>query len=269
MKTLYLLLAVFFMYFQAHCQVTNYQEGDVVNDFYVTDTDGNDWHLSELTSQGKYVYLDFFFVDCIFCWPIQPIFNEFYDTYGCNKDELIMLSINEGRDSNQEVREYEKEHGGSFMHTPAVSGEGGSATIVKSFGVNAYPTFCLIGPGNILLIKDIWPISDLESFEETFSIANIDPTINLCSESLDIIETNRKIKFLVTPNPSQGFTLTITLKNTTKANLTVYNVFGKLVFKNNLASALATIQPNLASGLYLVKITTEEGLTATQKIVVR
>ena len=42
-------------------QVQNYNVGDVVDDFTVTDTDGNTWNLYDLTSQGKYVYLDFFF----------------------------------------------------------------------------------------------------------------------------------------------------------------------------------------------------------------
>lgn len=268
MKTHYISLALFFIIFQLQGQVINYQVGDVVDDFYVTDTDGDVWHLSELTDQGKYVYLDFFFVDCVYCWPVQPIFNEFYDTYGCNENDLIMLSINEGRDSDQEVRDYEEEFGGPFLHAPAISGEGSSATIVQSFGVFSYPTVCLIGPGNILLIKDIWPISGIESFEETFTIANINPIVNPCSESLSTADNNQNVHFSLTPNPSQGSNLIITLGNTRNANLMIFDVFGKLAFKSTLAAVSSKIQPNLVSGLYLVKITTEEGLTGIQKLVV-
>ena len=34
-------------------QVQNYNVGEVVDDFTVTDTDGNTWNLYDLTSQGK------------------------------------------------------------------------------------------------------------------------------------------------------------------------------------------------------------------------
>ncbi len=47
--------------------VANYNYSDVVDDFTVVDVYGNIWNLYDITSQGKYVYLDFFFPDCIPC----------------------------------------------------------------------------------------------------------------------------------------------------------------------------------------------------------
>ena len=104
-------------------QTNNYNVGDVVDDFTVIDTNGNTWNLYDLTSQGKYVYLDFFFDTCGPCQTTTPIFNEFHDTYGCNQGNLFMLSVNNGTDSDAEVIAFENAFGGDFTHAPAVSAE--------------------------------------------------------------------------------------------------------------------------------------------------
>lgn len=90
MKKITLLL--FFFAGIASAQTSNYQNGDVVDDFTVTDTDGVEHNLYSITAQGKYVWLDFFFVDCCPCRQTAPIFNEFYDKYGCNAGDVYTLS---------------------------------------------------------------------------------------------------------------------------------------------------------------------------------
>lgn len=65
-------------------QVANHDYGDVVDNFTVTDVDGNSCNLYHITSRGKYVYLDFFFADYVPCQLTQATFNEVYDKYGCN-----------------------------------------------------------------------------------------------------------------------------------------------------------------------------------------
>lgn len=269
MKTYYSLFISLFLVFQLQAQVLNYQVGDVVDDFFVTDIDGDTWQLSELTSQGKYVYLDFFFVDCPPCWDAQPIFNEFYDKYGCNEGDLAMLSINRGIDSDQDVRDYEEEYGGPFMHAPAISGEGGSTTVADSFGIFAYPTVCLIGPDNTLLIREVWPINGVETFEETFTVAGINPKANPCTEVLGVSETTTAFNFDIVPNPTTGGVVQINASNEVDAIVTIYDLAGKLVFETTLSQTSTQLQPNLASGIYLVKLKFLKGATAIQKLVVR
>ena len=41
-------------------QVTGYSVGDVVDNFTVTDVNGNEHSLYDITASGQYVYLDFF-----------------------------------------------------------------------------------------------------------------------------------------------------------------------------------------------------------------
>ncbi|MEM0519437.1 TlpA family protein disulfide reductase [Aequorivita flava] len=90
-KITFLLL---FIGFTINAQVNNYSVGDVVDDFTVTDIDGVEHNLYSITAQGKYVWLDFFFADCVPCQQTAPIFNEFFDKYGCNEGLVFCLSIN-------------------------------------------------------------------------------------------------------------------------------------------------------------------------------
>lgn len=156
MKKITLILILFS--FMTNAQVRNYNVGDVIDDFTVTDTEGVEHNLYSITAQGKHVWLDFFFVDCVPCQLTVSHFNEFYDKYGCNDGEVYALSINLGNDGDAYVEWYKQQFGGPFNHAPAASGEGGSAAVRNNFGVNAFPTFCLIGPDNTLLNKDISPI---------------------------------------------------------------------------------------------------------------
>jgi thiol-disulfide isomerase/thioredoxin len=97
-------------------QVQNYAVGDTEDGFTLTDTDGVEWNLYDLTAQGKYVYLDFFFDICSPCQTTQPIYNEFHDTYGCNEFEIFVISINNGTDNDQELIALENSFG-DFQHS--------------------------------------------------------------------------------------------------------------------------------------------------------
>ena len=98
----------------AFSQVQNYNIGDVVDDFTVTDTDGNEHNLYSITAEGKYVFLDFFFDTCVPCQTTTPIFNELHDKYGCNEGEVYCISINNGTDGDAEVIAFEEPYGGPF-----------------------------------------------------------------------------------------------------------------------------------------------------------
>lgn len=246
-------------------QVQNYSVGDVVDDFTVTDTNGNVWNLYDLTSQGKYVYLDFFFDTCGPCQTTTPIFNEFHDTYGCNQGDLFMISINNGTDSDAEVIAFENAFGGSFTHAPAVSADGGAGAVDTNLGITAYPTYCLIGADNTLLVNDIWPINDLGTFVNTIP-ANSNAVPMQCS-----LGDNQAllVGFNVYPNPSTGNQIHIALGNSaTRSEVVIYNVLGNVVYTNTFSQNTFTINANLSSGSFIISITTESG-TANKSIIVR
>lgn len=168
MKKLLLGLSAIACFNLASAQITGYSVGQTVADFTVTDTEGNSHNLYSITASGKYVMLDFFFVNCPPCQQTQQHFNHLHDKYGCNAGDLFVISINTGQDNNTQVDAFEATYGGTYEHSPAVSGDGGSASVDNAFNPSAYPTYCLIGPDNKLINADIWPISSVASFEAAF-----------------------------------------------------------------------------------------------------
>jgi len=258
-------MLLLFISITSFAQILNYNIGDVVDDFTVTDTHGVEHNLYEYTAAGKYVYLDFFFVDCNPCRTTVPIYNEFYDKYGCNDGDLIMLSINNGDDDNAYVEWYDEEFGGTFNHAPAASNEGAAAAVDNNFNPQAYPTICMIGPDNTLLIGDIWPISGVQTFEATFATPGIDPTVMECSLGVTEIEN---LDFSIFPTVSNGQNINVTLANQVAKNISVYDVTGKLVYSNNENSNQITFNLNVNAGVYFVKVNTDTS-SATKKIIIK
>lgn len=242
----------------AFSQVQNYNLGDIVDDFTVTDTEGNEHNLYDITSQGKYVFLDFFFDTCVPCQQTTPIFNELHDKYGCNEGEVYCISINNGTDSDAEVIAFEEMYGGPFEHAPAVSAEGGAGAVDSNFGVSAYPTYCLINPDNEIINLDIWPISNVGTFEAAFPVG-FDPEPMECNP-LGIEDLISGLNFLMFPNPNDGSTINLSLSDeTNSAEVRIFNILGKIVYSNKFESNEITINTNLSSGTYIINVHSEEG----------
>ena len=246
-------------------QTNNYNIGDVVDDFTVTDIHGVEHNLYEYADAGKYIYLDFFYDTCGPCQTWQPTYSEFYDKYGCNEGDLIMLSINNGTDSDEEVILYEETFGGPFNHAPAVSADGGGGPVTSNFGVGAFPTFCMIGPDRTLLEKDIWPLTDVSTFEATFP-NGLDPEVMECT-ILGITDV-AAASFLIFPTVSNGQNISIVMNNQEATSVRIYDITGKEVYANDTNSNLIKFSLNVSSGTYFVKVNTERN-SATKKIIIK
>lgn len=86
--------------------------------------------------------------------------------------------------------------------------------------------------------------------------------INLSSNSFDNIPG-----LTMYPNPLSGNALFITSTANAEMNVKIYNVLGKEVLSTKVNNTTVDVS-NLASGVYMVKIT-EEGNTATRKLVIK
>ena len=209
------------------------------------------------------MWLDFFFADCVPCQNTAPIFNEFFDKYGCNEGQVYCLSLNNGYDDDARVRLYEEQHGGPFNHAPAVSNEGGAPAVDVNFGIAAYPTYCLIGPDNTLLVRDIWPLSGIETFEATFP-AGFDPEPAQCTIlGLSDMET---FDFNIYPSISNG-NVNISLPSASEASVAIFNTLGQQVFVNTYSEKNIALNLQLAGGVYLVKVTADNS-SVTKRIVI-
>jgi thiol-disulfide isomerase/thioredoxin len=268
MKKIILLLC-FILTLGAQAQIQNYNLNDVVSDFTVTDIDGEEHNLYDITSQGKYVYLDFFFVDCPPCQQTTPIFNEFYDKYGCNEGEVFCISINTGQDNDAQVAAFESTYGGTFNHAPAVSGDGGSAVVDSDFNPAAYPTYCLINPNNEIIELDIWAggTITIPLLESTFP-AGFDPEPSSCGV-LSVDDAVLNDAFKMVPNPSANGTVDLTIGVSFDfAEVKIYNMLGAEVFAQEVTSNEYRMETNLSTGVYLVNLSTDKA-QITKKLVIK
>tara|TARA_B110000037_G_scaffold188288_1_gene219594 strand:+ start:116706 stop:117524 length:819 start_codon:yes stop_codon:yes gene_type:complete len=251
---------------------TTYSVGELVNDFTVTDTDGNEHNLYDITASGKHVYLDFFFDTCPPCQATSPIFGEFYDKYGCNSGDVYCLVMNNGTDNDAEVMAYEAAYGGPGHHAPAVSSEGGAGAVNSDFGVGAFPTYVLIGEDNRIIEQDIYPIADITTFEGTF-YDGFEPDPMPCSFAG--VEDNTLEALSIYPNPANELaTVQFSSETESEASITIYNMLGEVVDAtivnvvagNNLQEVCVA---DYETGSYIVQIQLGEAIITSKLEVIK
>ena len=263
MKKITLILCM--LTYVVNAQVNNYNVGDVVDDFTVTDVEGVEHNLYSILAEGKYVYLDFFFDTCVPCQTTTPIFNEFFDKYGCNEGDVFCISINNGSDNDAEVIAFGNAYGGPFNHAPAVSADGGAGAVDANFGVAAYPTYILIGPDSTLLVGDIWPLSGVETFEATFPVG-FDPDVMECT-ILGVTDAS-SFEFVLYPTVSNGSEINIQLQEQEATDINIYDMLGKQVFFNSYNQKDIQLNLNVTAGTYFVNISSETG-SATKTVIIK
>ena len=257
--------------FGLNAQVTTYAVGGTVDDFTVTDVHGVTHTLSDYTSAGKWVVLDFFFVNCPPCQATVPTFSEFHEKYGCNEGDVVCISVDTG-DSDAQVLGFESTYSEStgFNPAPAVSGtEGGGNAVVSAFGVGAFPTYCVVGPDMTLKIDDIYPINNVATFETALSGVGFTPTVMSCATNS--IEENALLNDIVVfPNPANASTtISVSLEATTDVTVEVFNLVGALVStevysgvsgENNFTVNTSALE----NGQYILNVSLGDNLTRTQ-----
>lgn len=255
--------------FGLNAQIQGYTVGQTVDDFTVTDINGTSHTLSTYTNAGKWVILDFFFVDCPPCQATTPIFNELHEKYGCNSSNLICISMNTGQDNNAAVAQFEATYGGSFSHAPAIASEGGAGAVNSAFNPTAYPTYCLIGADMTLKNSDIWPLTDVSTFEDACAAAGFTPTPATCpgvAATPELTLTDAQIF----PNPSTG-NITVRFTNTVSSDVTieVSNLVGQIVYTSTASSingsnSIDLDLVDLNNGQYIVKIDNGQAQTISK-----
>ena len=257
--------------FGSNAQVGNYNVGDVVSDFTVTDVHGVTHVLSDYTNAGKWVFLDFFFVTCGPCQATVPFFSEFHEKYGCNAGDIVMISIDSG-DDDAAVLSFETTYSMStgFNPAPAASGtEGGGNAVVADFGIVAYPTYCIIVADMKLKNGDVWPVSSMADFETALTAAGLTPTEMACAANVE--ENLASLNNVsVYPNPATtSANISVNLEETSEVTVNVYNMVGAVVlsetFNGSNGANMFTLNTNsLDNGQYIVNISLGENVATTQ-----
>ena len=93
---------------------SQYELGDVMYDFTLTDINGESYKLSELLKTKDMVMLNFWYVGCSNCAYEFPYVNAVYEAY---QDEIEILAINDYGDSIADISGYN-----DLLHTPGTEG---------------------------------------------------------------------------------------------------------------------------------------------------
>lgn len=104
-----------------------------------------------------------------------------------------------------------------------------------------------------MVIGDIWPLTGVETFEDTFKEVGINP------QSVLGLNDSEFLTFSLYPNPSNGSFSIRTPQSTRNAELAVYDLLGKVVHTQKLEIISAEVQVNIAREAYIVTVTSEEG----------
>lgn len=258
MKNILLFCMTVFTLSYASAQVNAYNVGDTVNDFTVIDTHGETHNLYDITASGKYVFLDFFFRHCVPCQSTSRYFYELYETYGSNEEHTYMMSFSPF-DDNATITEFENLYNGGFPPPPGAGTEGNAPAVITDFGINAYPTYCIIGPDNTLLVGDIWPVSGMQTFENAFP----EGLLGL----LSVNDAQMYTQVQLYPTVSDG-NFNIQLPTAKSSDVSIYDLSGRNLFNGSYNSSEIKMDVKLSDGIYLVKIMTD-GKAAVKKIIIK
>jgi hypothetical protein len=249
-------------------QANNYPNGSTVNDFTITDTHGVVHNLNAYAAAGKYVILDFFFYNCGPCQANAHYYSQLYETYGCNSHDLICIEINNGSDTDVLTEQFSADFGGGYADPPAV-GSGGGEALTTTFGVSAFPTYCLIGPDKVMINHDIWPLSSgMNTFVDAFPAgSNIDEAPCL----VGVHETPAAAAFLISPSLTSGLlNITVDHLQASSMMLEILDPLGRRVLADDMGDAQASQRTldigHLRDGEYLVRLIADGRIVGIQRI---
>lgn len=129
----------------------NYQLGDIIHDFTVTDYNGNEINLSALLEEKRAVVLNFWYINCSWCVKEFPSMNEAYNkvnTDSAPDNDIEILAINIYMESNSSLAAFAEENG---LSIPLVRD---TANLRTPFKITAAPTTVIVDRyGMIALIE--------------------------------------------------------------------------------------------------------------------
>jgi hypothetical protein len=185
-----------------------------------------------------------------------------HEKYGCNEGDLFCISIDTG-DSDADVLAFENQYStqGGHSPAPAASGtEGGGHAVVSSFGISAYPTYCLIDNNMVLQNADIYPIPNVAAFETAFASAGFTPQEMSCG-GLSVENAELALnEATLFPNPStSATTLSVSLETTMNVSVVVLNMLGAQVSASSFEGVEGSNEfdittDELAAGQYIVSV---------------
>ena len=144
----------------------NYELGDVMYDFTLTDINGVDYRLSELLKTKDMVMLNFWYRDCSNCGYEFPYINTVYDAY---KDDIEILAINDFPSDTEEMVKGYSEYLNVDLKMPLFKvGNGEDDLALSRFGSNGYPTSVVIDRYGVVVMIEIGAVLGESKWKNIF-----------------------------------------------------------------------------------------------------
>lgn len=136
-----------------------YNLGDLVMDFTVTDTEGQEYSLKKLLESKDAVILNFYYNGCVPCQMEFPFLQEAYDEYSENIAVIAMSP----QDTEEAVAAFKKEHKLTF---PMVACDKKWESIMQ---VTAYPTTVVIDRTGTIVLRHTGSVESAQTFKDVFA----------------------------------------------------------------------------------------------------
>lgn len=154
--------------------------GDVMYDFTVTTSDGEELTLSDILAEKKMVMLNFWYSTCGPCVSEFPYVEEAYQLY---KDDIEIIALNH-IDNETTIKSFKSEHGLTF---PVASC---SAAYATTFSLTGYPTTIMIDRYGVICLVEAGAITSTRPFTSSFEhFISADYKQQLCTSIGDLVET--------------------------------------------------------------------------------
>ena len=156
----------------------SYDLGDIIHDFSVSDSDGNEYKLSELLKTKKAVMLNFWYLNCQPCKMEFPYLEEAYQQYS---DKIEVLALNPVDGTAATVSAFATEQKLTFPMGPC------DPEWEQCFSLSAYPTTVIIDRyGSIAMIHKGY-ITQTEIFTDIFEYFTSDGYVQSVVKNIDEI----------------------------------------------------------------------------------
>lgn len=157
----------------------NYQLGDLMMDFTVTDPEGKEYVFSELLEQKKAIVLNFWYLQCEPCKSEFPYLQEAYEQYD---EDVIVLAMNPVNTEDSEIAQFRKDKGYTFPMMKC------DPAWEKAMNIAAYPTTVVIDRfGNICMIHK-GAVTEAETFETIFQFFSAEEYTQTFVKDLEELE---------------------------------------------------------------------------------
>lgn len=256
-----LLLILAFNFSNAQSSVPN---GATCPDFSISDINGNSHTLSAYCQAGKYVIIEFFTYWCVHCKEPALNLHNFYNKYGCNQGDVIVLGIESDPSSTMNQLLYFKELAGIPSNSfPTILGSNGGYTIRNQYGVSGFPTFVLIGPDQKMINNgiNIWSNPELEyihAYEGAFPSGAIS---EMSCAPVSIEQHASQSNLNVYPNPVMN---ELNVSFPSIREIQIIDVSGKTISSNYFQNEdkINLSVSELQNGIYTMKVITEGGVAS-------